>query len=371
MSNRRSFIRSLAAASTGVFAFADNLSTLGSPLPQAPAATSKRREVAVNGKRVKTVDIHAHCNVDVSEIVKGTILEGAGGGGGGRNNDLGGDRLKVMDEQGIDVEALSINAFWYAADQDLARKLIDAQNRKLAELSAAYPGRFVGFTSVALQFPELAAQQMEDGIKSLGLRGAAIGENVNGEELSSPRFDPFWAKAQELDALVFLHPQSSAEATGITSRVKGSGALSNVIGNPLESTIALSHLIFDGTFDRFPSLKICTAHGGGFLPSYVDRMDHGCAVVPGDCKGLALKMKPSEYVRKMYFDSLVFTGEGLRHLVANTQTSHIMVGTDYPFPWVTDPVGHVLSTPTLSDTDRIAILGANACKLLNIPVAVS
>jgi aminocarboxymuconate-semialdehyde decarboxylase len=356
MPTRRAFIRNLAAASAGALVLGDNLTLF---------AQSARRTVSVAGKRVKTIDIHAHCNVNVSAIVKGTVLERSGGGPNIKD-DLGGDRLATMDRQGIDVEALSINAFWYAADQDLARKLIDYQNQKLADMCAQYPGRFVGFTSVALQFPELAAQQMEEGIKQLGLRGAAIGENVNGEELSSRRFDPFWAKAQELDALVFLHPQSSAEASGITNRVKGPGALSNVIGNPLESTIALSHLIFDGTFDRFPNLKICTAHGGGFLPSYVDRMDHGCTVVPGDCKNLALQMKPSEYIRKMYFDSLVFTSEGLRHLVANTAPSHIMVGTDYPFPWVTDPVGHVLGTSSLSDADKVAILGANAAHLLTI-----
>jgi predicted TIM-barrel fold metal-dependent hydrolase len=366
MSTRRAFIRSLAAASAGAASLGANLGALAAAHPVPQAASGQRREVTVAGKRVKTIDIHAHCNPNVSEIVKGTILERSGGGAGA-SNDLGGQRLKAMDGQGIDVEALSINAFWYAADQDLARKLIDFQNQKLADLCAQYPGRFVGFTSVALQFPDLAAQQMEDGIKHLGLHGAAIGENVNGEELSSRRFDPFWAKAQELDALIFLHPQSSAEATGITNRVKGPGALSNVIGNPLESTIALSHLIFDGTFDRFPNLKICTAHGGGFLPSYVDRMDHGCTVVPGDCKNLALQMKPSEYIRKMYFDSLVFTAEGLRHLVANTAVTHVMVGTDYPFPWVTDPIGHILSTPSLSDADKIAILGANASQLLNLP----
>jgi aminocarboxymuconate-semialdehyde decarboxylase len=354
---RRAFLRNLVAASAGALALDNGFASL---------AQTPRRAVTVASKRVKTIDIHAHCNINVSAIVKGTVLERAGGGPN-LKDDLGAERLATMDQQGIDVEALSINAFWYAADQDLARKLIDYQNQKLADACAQYPGRFVGFTSVALQFPELAAQQMEDGIKHLGLRGAAIGENVNGEELSSRRFDPFWAKAQELDALVFLHPQSSAEATGISSRVKGPGALSNVIGNPLESTIALSHLIFDSTFDRFPNLKICTAHGGGFLPSYVDRMDHGCTVVPGDCKNLALQMRPSEYIRKMYFDSLVFTAEGLRHLVANTAPSHIMVGTDYPFPWVTDPVGHILNTSSLSDADKTAILGGNASKLLQIP----
>ena len=381
MRNRREFLQGM-AQTAGAIALgsirSDRAAVFGRGIRQSATRTDTqnegdlgngtRREVRINGKRVKTVDVHCHCTVDVRDIVKGTILERAGGGGGGSlDNAVGPRRLQVMDAQGIDVEVLSINAFWYAAEEDLARKLIDYQNHKLADMCAAYPGRFFAFASVALQFPELAAQQLEDGMKHQGLRGAAIGESVEGEELSARKFDPFWAKAEELDAMIFLHPQSSEETTGIAKRVRGPGALGNVIGNPLESTIALSHLIFDGTMDRFPKLKLCTAHGGGFLPSYVDRMDHGCTVVPSSCKGLELKHKPSEYIRELYFDSLVFTGEGLRHLVANTQASHIMIGTDYPFPWVTDPVGHVLGTPTLSVSDKVAILGGNACSLLKIP----
>ena len=165
------------------------------------------------------------------------------------------------------MEALSINPFWYAAERDLARRIIQLQNEKLAALCAAYPDRFVAFATVALQHPDLAAQQLEDG-KKLGLRGAAIGGNVNGEEISSPRLDPFWAKAEELGAPIFIHPQGIPE---LQKRFQGNGYLSNVIGNPLETTIALSHLIFDGTLDRFPGLKICAAHGGGYLPSYSAR----------------------------------------------------------------------------------------------------
>ena len=139
-----------------------------------------------------------------------------------------------------------------------------------------------------------------------------------------------------------------------------------MIGNPLETSLALAHLIFEGTLDRFPTLKVCAAHGGGFLPSYAARMDHGCSVFPAQCKGPTLKKKPSDYLKQLYFDSLVFTGEGLRHLVAEHGASQIMIGTDYAVPWVKGPVDHVLGAPGLSDADRIAILGGNAAKLLKL-----
>jgi predicted TIM-barrel fold metal-dependent hydrolase len=184
--------------------------------------------------------------------------------------------------------------------------------------------------------------------------------------LSSRRLDPFWAKAQALQALIFIHPQTAPESTGVAKRVAGSGALGNVIGNPLETTIALSHLIFDGTLDRFPDLKICAAHGGGYLPSYAARMDHGCSVFPNQCKGPTLKKQPSEYLKQLYFDSIVFTPEGLRHLVAECGASQVVIGTDYAVPWVNDPVDLILDTPTLSDVDRIAILGGTAAKLLRL-----
>src|SRR5438034_4909907 len=264
------------------------------------------------------------------------------------------DRIRAMDEQGIDVEALSINAYWYKAERDLASQLIKIQNEKLAAACAANPDRFVAFASVALQYPDLAAQQLEDGVKKYGLRGAAIGGSVNGEELSDPKFQPFWAKAEQLCVLVFIHPQGSGVAAEIPGRFKGNGLLANVIGNPLETTIALSHLIFEGTFDRFPGLKICAAHGGGYLPSYMNRSDRGCQVFPEQCKPGVPKKNPTEYVKQMYYDSLVFTPEALRHLVAEVGAGQIVIGTDYPYPWVSEPVDHVLQTPGLSDADREA-----------------
>src|SRR4029450_10220668 len=271
-------------------------------------------------------------------------------------------RVADMDKDGIDVQVLSINAFWYAADRDLARRMFDLQSEKLAEMCKAIPGRFLGYTPVSLQFPELAAEQLEHGVKHLGLVGAAIGGSVEGEEIAANKFDPFWKKAEELQALVFIHPQTAPQSTGITKRIQGSGALGNVIGNPLETSLALAHLIFDGTPDGFPNVKLGGGHGGGFLPSYAARMDHGCSVFPDQCKGPTLKKKPSEYLRQLYFDSLIFTPEGLRHLVAECGASQIMIGTDYAVPWVKGPVDHVLATPGLNDDERVAILGGTAAR---------
>jgi aminocarboxymuconate-semialdehyde decarboxylase len=329
------------------------------------SAQPRRREVVVNGKRVKTVDIHAHCAVPDAMALMGLKITGQPN----LPNVLVmatnvADRLRAMDEQGIDVEALSINPYWYKADRDVATKLITIQNEKLAEACAANPDRFVAFASVALQFPDLAAEQLEQGVKKYNLRGAAIGGSVNGEELADPKYHPFWAKAEQLGVLIFIHPQGTAEMNA-TTRFKGNGLLDNVIGNPLETTIALSHLIFEGTLDKFPGLKICAAHAGGFLPSYAGRSDQGCLTFPERCTG-QLKKKPTEYLRQLYYDNIIFTPEGMRHLIAETGPGQVVMGTDFPYPWTKTSVDLVLSTPGLSDADRVAILGGTAAKLLGI-----
>lgn len=222
---------------------------------------------------------------------------------------------------------------------------------------------------MALQFPDLAAAQLEEGVKKYGLRGAAIGGNVAGQEISDPKFHPFWAKAEELGVLVFIHPQGDGAPAQLDSRFKGNGYLNNVIGNPLETTIALSHLIFEGTLDKFPGLKICGAHAGGFLPSYSGRSDFGCPTRPDLCPGGthgAIKKKPSEYLKQMYYDTMVFNAEGVRHLVAEVGASQLIVGTDYPYPWTKTAVDLILDLPGLSDADKIAILGGTAANLLGI-----
>ena len=369
MFNRHRFLRRALGVFTDVICV--HCSATKAFAQSAPASAPTRREVRIDGHRIMTVDVHAHCAVPaVLDLVSGTPMERAARGQleGKLGFPVEAARVGDMNKDGIDVEVLSINAFWYGADRDLARRIFDVQSVKLAEMCRFAPQRFLGYAPVSLQFPELAAEQLEQGMKQLGLVGAAIGGSVEGEEIAARRFDPFWKKAEELQALVFIHPQTAAPSTGITKRVQGSGALHNVIGNPLETSLALAHLIFEGTLDRFPNLKICAAHGGGFLPSYAARMDYGRLVFPDQCKEPVLKKKPSDYLKQLYFDSLVFTGEALRHLVAEHGASQIMIGTDYAVPWVKDPVDHVLNTPGLSNPERVAILGGNAAKLMKVPV---
>lgn len=323
----------------------------------------RRRQVVVNGRRVKTVDVHAHCFIAEALALAGLRLEDQRGPGIG---EVGARRIAEMDEQGIDVEALSINPFWYATERDAAAEIVRIQNEKLAGFCATYPERFVAFASVALQYPDLAVQQLEHGVRKLGLRGAAVGASVAGDEFSDPKFHPFWAKAEELGVLIFIHPQSTPE---LAKRFKGNGWLANTIGNPLDTTIALSHLIFEGTLDRFPGLKICSAHGGGFLPSYAPRSDNCLRVAPEMDTGIKLRKKPTEYLRQMYYDTLVFTAEALRHLAAEVGTSQLVIGTDHPIPWNPDPVDHILNAPGFSDDEKRAMLGETAARLLGIAPA--
>lgn len=353
MLGRREFLKNVASGTAGLVF-----------LPQ--AGPVRRREVSIGGRRVKVVDVHGHCLVpEVLDVIKDPALAATV-----KNTlssarlALGPDRLRYMDEQGIDVQALSINAFWYGTDRELARQIVKIQNDRIAAWCATHPDRFVGLASVALQHPDLAAEQLDDAVKRLGLRGAAIGGSVEGEELSHRKFDPFWAKAEELGVMLFTHPQP-APGTTQNPRLQGKGGLGNTIGNPLETTVFFSHLIFEGTLDRFPGLKILGAHGGGYLPSYSGRSDALCGRGSGaDCR--ALKKRPSEYFKKeLFVDTMVFHEEGLRHLVAEAGVSQIVYGTDYPFDW---PAGidFVLEAPFLSDADRAAILGGNASRLLRM-----
>ena len=366
MATRRKFIKDAAVMAGVVFT---GCGLLDAAPARAQATGKKRTPVLIKGKRVKTIDVHAHCLIpealallsadEAKSIYPATK--------GSKQFDVVLDeRLAGMDAQGVDIEVLSINPWWYRKERELAGKIIQAQNEGLAALCARQPDRLAAFASLSLQFPDLAVKQLEDAVRKYGLKGAAIGGSVAGEEFSDPKFHPVWAKAEELGVTLFIHPQSTPE---LGKRFKGNGWLSNVIGNPLDTTIALQHLIFEGTLDKFPRLKVCSAHGGGYLGSYAPRSDHGCFISPENCNPeIVLKKKPTEYLNQLYFDALVFTPEALRHLVAQVGASQVVIGTDHPIPWEEHPVDHVMATPSLSDKQKAAILGGNAAKLLGIKV---
>src|SRR4029453_9012314 len=327
MNTRRDFLKG-AGAATGIAFCSCGLRDAA----WAQQGGGQRLPVMVNGKRVKTIDVHAHCHFreavalmgdEASQVLRQTR-------GAQDNFIVIEERLKGMDAQAIDMEVLSINPFWYRKDRDIAAQIVKVQNEKLAELCASRPDRFAAFASLALQYPDLAVQQLETAMKKQGLRGAAIGGSLLGEDFSEPKFHPVGAKAEELGAVLFIHPQSTPD---LAKRFKGNGWLANTIGNPLDTTIALQHLIFEGTLDRFPGLKICSAHGGGYLPSYAPRSDNSLRVAPDMDTGIKLKKKPTEYLRQMYYDTLVFTSEALRHLSAEVGSNRLVIGTDHPIPW--------------------------------------
>jgi aminocarboxymuconate-semialdehyde decarboxylase len=355
--SRRQFLKGAAAACGIVFC------GCGWPSMAAAQPAGARRPVSVNGKSVKTIDVHSHCLFHEAAAHLGddaAKLTSPSRGSKDLYIDLD-TRVQTMDSQAIDMEVLSINPFWYDRDRDLAAKIVQTQNEKLAELTAAHRERFAAFASLTLQDPQLARRELETAVKQQNLRGAAIGGTVAGVPFADPKFHPVWEKAEELGAVLFIHPQGLKELAPLLA---GNGYLRNGVGFPLETTIALAHLIFEGTLDRFPGLKIIAAHGGGFLPSYAARQDHACYIGEAYCStDIKLKKKPSEYLKQLYFDPLVFTPEGLRHLVAEVGASQIMLGSDVPFPWEPHPVDHVLATSSLSDDEKVAILGGNAAKL--------
>jgi aminocarboxymuconate-semialdehyde decarboxylase len=271
-----------------------------------------------------------------------------------------------MDRRGIDVQVLSINGYcWYAVkDRALADKIVHAADDGLAAWCKQHPTRFVALTSPSLQFPDLAAAQVERAVNQLGHRGASIGGHVEGESLSSPKFDPFWAKLQDLGVPVFMHPGGAENVLKENAWEGSRGDLGNIIGNPLETTVFLTRLIFDGTLDKFPNLKVVAAHGGGYLPSYLGRTEVACQV-RGNAN-CANKKKPSAYFKdQIMVDAMVFSPEGVRHLVEEVGPTQVVYGTDIPILAWPDAVDNILAAK-IPDDQKEMILGGNLTRLLKL-----
>lgn len=269
-------------------------------------------------------------------------------------------RLADMDAMGIDIQVVSPAPGHYAywAEPDLGRTLARTVNDALAREVARHPRRMLALGTVPLQAPELAVLELKRCMQDLGMKGVEISTNVAGIELADPRFHPFLEAAQDLGALLFLHP------TGFTQGDRlAASHLNNIVGNPLDTTVALSHLIFSGTLDRVPGLKLCIAHGGGFLPSYAGRFDHAHRL-RSDCRHC--RHPPSHYLRRMYFDTVVFEPDQLEALARRYGAGQLLLGTDYPYDMGEPDPLQLLGRSGLTPDERQSIAGTNAARLLGL-----
>ena len=269
-------------------------------------------------------------------------------------------RIKHMDERGIDIQVISpsiLHQCTYMLDGEEAAELDRRSNELVAETVALHPERLVGIGTVPLQDPQAAAAELERAMRQLGLKGVIIASNINGVDLGDARNRPFWSKAQQLGAAIFIHPAGNTDA-----RMKKHRMLIS-LGQPLEETFAISSLVYDGVMDEFPNLKIAIAHGGGFLPYYAGRYDWIYRT------GFSNQLKDdfSSYLRSFYYDTVIFNPDMLEFLATKVPAERIMLGTDFPFGEA-KPVEFVRRARRLSREVQDDILGSNAARFLGLSV---
>lgn len=267
-------------------------------------------------------------------------------------------RLADMDAMGVDIQAVSPSPtqYHYWAEEDLARTIVGKINDGISALCAGHPDRFVGLGTVALQHPALAAAQLESAMRDHGFKGVEISSFAAGRDIADRFFDPFWQKADELGAVVFIHPWGTTLGDRLADHY-----LMNTVGQPFETTVCLSKLIFGGTLERHPGVKIVAAHGGGYLPAYGGRSDHAHAVRP-EAGGCACR--PTDHLRRIWFDSLVYDPRQLRYLIDRVGADRIVLGSDYPFDMGDYDPADLLAD--LSEEEQRRILGENARALLKL-----
>lgn len=272
-------------------------------------------------------------------------------------------RFQAMERGKIAIGALipHTSSLGYPLDGRLGEAWCRLYNEGIRDLTLKHSERFVGLAAVPLQDPPRAAAVLEHAIHELKLRGGYIASNVNGQYYSSDFFDPFWRKAQELDALIVMHPEDVAG-----SERMGPYGLRLICGNPADSTLSIAFMSYSGVFDRFPNLKLCVLHGGGFLPYQLGRLDKGFAVRRGP-RAPSASSAPSVYVKKnLYFDTMVYRVDTLDYLKRIAGADRLMVGTDYPYAlgdWLSVEKVEALDCP---ESEKMAILEGNAKRLLKI-----
>jgi len=269
-------------------------------------------------------------------------------------------RLQDMDATGVDVHVLSATPQTYLYKQEAALGATTSaiQNDQIAKHIAAHPTRFMGIATLPMQDPKLAADELTRAMTKLGLRGAMFASNILGKNLDDPSFEPLWAAAEELGAFMFIHPNNVAGAERLKSYY-----LVNLIGNPLDTTIAAACLVFGGVMDRHPRLKVCLAHAGGFMPYQAGRWIHGWRVRAEPKKNIP--QEPATIVGRFLYDTIAHSDESLAFLIERAGAARVMLGSDYPYDMaMMDCVAHVRGLK-ISDADKAAILGTRAEALLS------
>jgi aminocarboxymuconate-semialdehyde decarboxylase len=270
------------------------------------------------------------------------------------------ERLAWMDAQDVDVQVLSawMDYSAYVLDADDGAWLARALNELTVAAIDDRRDRFKAMASVPLQAPERAAEELGYAITELGMIAVEIATSVMDRELDDPALEPFWSAAEELDALVLVHPYASVGSERLARYF-----LSNIVGNPAEETVAAAHLTYGGVLERHPRLKVCLTHGGGFLPYQIGRQDRGYNALQG-LTARRLGMPPSIIMARFFFDTILHSTEALRFLVDRVGSDRVVLGSDYPFPMGDpEPVATVRAAGFDGTTER-AILTDNAISAL-------
>jgi len=326
------------------------------------------------------IDVHAHCippsfrdwlersGPDLGAVFvdtpAGTRVRFGDGFTTGPLRDTLGDlrqRIADMDRMGIETQLLAgwVDLTGYDLSASVALTYSRAHNDSLAEDAAQHPDRLLPLASVPLQDPAAAARELERVMTDSGMVGAQVATTVGDAWLDEAGLDVFWEAAEALGAFIVLHPM--APLTGVSL---DRYFMDNSVGRPAETTIALAGLIYSGVFERFPGIHMCAVHGGGFAPFQVGRLDRGYLTKP-ELAGRHLSSLPSEYLSRVYVDTVVHSPAVLRFLIDTMGADQILVGTDYPFEMgEDDPIGLVEAVPGLGPAEREAILAGNARRLL-------
>ena len=268
-------------------------------------------------------------------------------------------RFADMAAAEVDVQVLSATpqSYLYEQEASLAAACAAIQNDQIAKLVAAHPDRFLGIATLPMQAPERAAAELERAVRSLKLRGAMIGSNVMGRNLDHPELEPLWAAAAAFGCLMLIHPVNVGAAERLRSYY-----LNNLIGNPLDTTIAAACLVFGGVLERHPGLKVCLVHGGGFVPYQAGRWAHGWQVRPEP--KVNIKQSPQPWIDRFYYDTILHSQTSLAFLVGSASPARVLLGSDYPYDMGTLECVRQVKALAISEADKATVLGGEAWKLL-------